>query len=870
MPPAEPETEPSASIPAQDSLIPRNPTWDYPLTLNFRPGDGLAAKVNPPRFSWRYLSEVQIPEPEKATVPLKTFRFQVANRPDFASPVVDVTTQWNFYNQLAPLASGTWYWRIARDGEKNAPEKWSAVRRFSVSDDTPQWDRSVIKSTAEKVGQIARPRFGPKDGNWTALKEAIEQDDVQKKLLRNLMRKAHDATRAKWWNKLPDTDVPKTNVWNLNRRDRLEFAYMAEGIANTAFAYRLTGDEKFAACKDMLVDFTKYKLGGLSSPEWHGNPHKFAVEIPKFLTLAYDWLYDDLSDSERAKIREAIDWRLDAIFFAGKSWETDGKMDPLGMAQKNASHPYQNTCWTMPALLGLAGESESADKILPMVLNWLTGVSASQGPEEAYNEGQGYGTEKGGTYLESLLYAHLVAPELELGKNPQLRGLGDWYAQVIPLGATRLPWGDQWPSMVLMKQHQMMNAWMLAWLTQEPRYAYRAKGFQQWKFRGGWTSQHRHTWLPLLAFNRLSLPEANGEEEKTSQAFRVAGWAFAGNQRPSDAEKMKDAIQLQMQARPKGKTGHSYCSDGAFVWNAFGQTLSTGGDNHKFMNSYCHATMAHNGILLNGEGQDYKYNQLYAEPEQPPYMARLLAWEEGDGYVYWAADLTNCYFKHPGVKRIIRHVVFADNRWHAIYDDIAYTGEGKDDKPANASFLFKVPERVPVEISETDGSFTFSVKDTQAKVVFANDSDTLSIVNQDGRAGYVNPITGFDFGPIVQKRMQRLAKTSQKGQMDPEADFLKQIPIWNNLWITRDFANQQNHFLAALLAWKDGEAEPAVEKLSPRALLVTWPEGKTVSVSFDPDTPGDIWIDTAKVAVYQQQTSETQPAPNTQPIAHNP
>jgi len=57
-----------------------------------------------------------------------------------------------------------------------------------------------------------------------------------------------------------------------------------------------------------------------------------------------------------------------------------------------------------------------------------------------------------------------------------------------------------------------------------------------------------------------------------------------------------------------GKSTHSYCSDGSFLWHAFGKTLSGGGDNVKFANPYCKQTVAHSGLLINGRGQDYHYD----------------------------------------------------------------------------------------------------------------------------------------------------------------------------------------------------------------------------------------------------------------------
>jgi len=831
-----------ATIPATGSLIPPDSRWNYPLSLGFRPAEDMESLVNPPRFSWRYEKDFSVPERREADLPLKTFRFQIAPDISFEDPTVDIVTKLNFYNALEPLDPGRWYWRVAYDGESESPSEWSATRNFTVTEDTPAWDRSLLLDAAARVGQISRPRFGPKNGEWKALYSEISKDPLLRRLGFTLLEQANEAIASNWWIKgLPESDH-LGNPWDLPRRERLQFNTMAKGIAMAAFAWKLTGKSDYAKAKELLVDFSKYEIGGLSSPEWHGNPHKFGTEIVKFLGLAYDWLYEDLSEAERKLIREAIAWRIEAIFQGGKSWADDGKIEPLGMAIKHGSHPYQNTMWSVPAILAIAGESAVADRTLPMVLQYLTGVSASQGPEEAYNEGHGYGNEKGGAYLDAMLYVHMLAPELQMGKNPQLQGLGDWYAQLFALGATRLSWGDQWSNMIALKNFQVYNAYKLAWLTGEPRHTARAEALQRWRFHGSRTPNYQEAYLPLLAFNRLELPAADLSKEKSSQLFPVSGWLFAGSHRPSDFDTYDQSIQLQMQARPMGRTTHSYGSDGSFIWNAFGHTLSAGGDNLKFLNPYRSATDSHNGLLINGRGQEYHYDQHYVETEQPPVMAYPLAWEEGANYLYWAVDISPTYFKLPEVERIVRHVIMVDKKFFVIYDHLETT---TGDRPHLASFLFKVPERVPVELANQ--GFRFSLDDIQAQVAFANTPETLELLNLAGREGYINPVRDFDWGPLVNEQMQRLASRSQKGNMDPDANYLKDIQVWNNIWVNQPVDESgKAHFLSALLAWK-GETAPTVEAISEKALQIDWVDGSRYRISFDPDIPADIHVDPSRV-----------------------
>ncbi len=835
-------------IPAAASLLELQ-TDAYPLTLGFRPHDESSAKVNPPRFSWKYHPEMKLPESEKATEPLRRFRFQVSTSDQFADPAVDVDTDINFYNALQPLPAGTWYWRVgyhheqgeaaSEAGESAVQElTWSGTRSFTVTEDTPKWDRSGITGLADKLGTLPHPRLGPTAGDWQQITLMAQEDPLLRKLAFLTVQEAQHATEQDWWKQgLPDTDQ-LGNPWKLTRTDRLQFNTMAKGIANAAFAWKLTGNEQFAKAKDLLIDFTQYKPGGLSSPEWHGNPHKFGTETIKFLAFAYDWLYHDLSEEERSQVRTAVEWRLEKVFYQGKSWASDGKIEPLGMAMKNGSHPYQNAMWSVPALLILAGESDMVDRTLPMVVNYMLGVGASQGPEEAYNEGAGYGDEKGGVLLDAMVALDMLAPELELEKNPQLIGLGDWFLQLFPIGFERLSWGDSWSNPIRQQVLQVYNHYKLAWLTQEGRYRHRAEELQAWRFHGSRIPVIHDPWFKLLAFHRLELPDVDAGSEKTAQIFPTSGWMFAGSHAPSDWRNREQAIQLQMQARPMGRSSHSYHAEGSFVWHAYGKTLSAGGDTLKFMNPYCKETEAHSGLLVNGKGIQYQYGQIYYESDQPAWTARPVAWETGEDYVYWAVDLTPGYYKQAGVTRVIRHVAMLKERVFVLYDEL------KVQPGDTVSWLMKLPQRVPVEVSAQE--FRFTVDEVHAQV-FHTGAEGLELLNLAGREGYLNPVTNFDWGPDVNKGMQRMARTTLKGQADPDADYLENIEVWNNFWANRTAGPDGSvRFLSALVAWK-GEAAPTVTELSPQAMKFAWPEGESISVSFDPAQQADITIDPAKI-----------------------
>ena len=90
---ADNDPEKDAVYIGRESLTTDNPRCHYGRCINDAPADGETLSLNPPRFRWRY-------HPEGNRGGLFTFVFQIACEPDFATPVVDVITPFNFYNSL--------------------------------------------------------------------------------------------------------------------------------------------------------------------------------------------------------------------------------------------------------------------------------------------------------------------------------------------------------------------------------------------------------------------------------------------------------------------------------------------------------------------------------------------------------------------------------------------------------------------------------------------------------------------------------------------------------------------------------------------------------------------------------------------------
>ncbi|MFO8080870.1 MAG: DUF4962 domain-containing protein, partial [Armatimonadota bacterium] len=324
-----------------DGLLDYDTRWDYPHYLNARPGDGQIVDTNPPRMSWPYVQGTTVDgHPEQ-----RLFTLQIAADDSFADAVVEVIdTPYNFYNALPVLDEGEWYWRVGYRLADEEDVRWSDTRSFVITPQAVEWDRTIITRAHEVLAQKSHPRMGPADGDWAAFRAALEADPRGAEYVGSVLRLA-DADRPDWWDDFPQTDVKEDT--GLAGRDWIT---ITRYLAQAAMAWRLTGDERLLPAKEHMLTLASFPKGGQTSPEYHAQVRKWPTQINQHLAVCYDLWYPDLTDQERAAVREAIEWRLEATYLEAKSWaRADGTVDWRGVAVFAASHPYENFVWSLPA-----------------------------------------------------------------------------------------------------------------------------------------------------------------------------------------------------------------------------------------------------------------------------------------------------------------------------------------------------------------------------------------------------------------------------------------------------------------------------------------------------------------------------------------
>ncbi len=787
----------------------------YPRYMGFRPADGQVCDVNPPRFSWPFDPNIIPQGPLSAS---RRFRLRIGRTPDLKDPVVDVKqTPYNFYNAL-PVLTGArkWFWQVTYD-VGTSREHESAVRSFELSSDATSWDRTAI---AQAICGHPRIIFTPE--NIEALRELQDKDVACAEIARQALRLADETLQADWFADFPESDASAGSATTDLGAHASPHIYpeCAQFLANMAFAYLLTCDEKYLAVKDRLLTMARYQPGGYSSPEGFADGSKFCTKITEFMGVCFDWLYPVLSRDERATIIDALDWRI-AHTLNEYSWLHKGRVRADGIAVAPASHPWENITWTLSGALAVAEHSDAARKFLELGLHYITGVGTGFGPDEGWNEGVSYSTWKFSSLVATSLYAAMTLPALRLECNPFYRGMGTFLLNLAPVGVLRPAWGDIAFQYRYYERGQHAYRRKLAYLTGDARVLAAWKAWKRALATGEVQplnlgepniteiTDYPRPWIEYALKYFFAEPKAASKPPRT-HLLPVAGWAMAYSAPPETLESFRRSVGFVFTCRPRGGYSHSHKSNGGFELFAYGKTIATGGGKKSNRDPVSRSSQSHNVVLINGEGQ----SEVPGSAEFPN-AGRIVGWKETPEMVYVCGDVRNAYLEHPHLARFYRHFLFVRDRYFVVFDDLALASDA-----AVFSWLYHIQPDVPVTILES--AFEYAIGGVQVQVHHLGETGPLKIENMRGEEGYRNPITGADLYGEIEARA-KASKATEIWEGTPR--------VHNNLWVSTK-PRREAKFLAVIVPHREGEPLPCVRKVVPNVIGVSPQDGREDVIAF--------------------------------------
>ena len=792
--------------------IPENPRSDYSRFVNWRPAEGEVVHLNPPRMSWPYWPGW----PHDWTDARHTFQFQISANADCSDPIVDVSTEINFYNTIPALTGARqWYWRVGYDvGATN--EQWSPIRTFTIAGDAVTWDRAALANPP--LAGMGHPRVLFNQESLPRVRELAQTNPESAAALAYLRKQADTILEKPWWDDFPAADT--------TRVPEQEFHAIAGDLATVCFVWRMTGDAKYAGVKERAVTWASYPPGGRASPEiLGGDGSEDATQGNEFLALLFDWLYNDLDEPQRQTMITSLEWRIDHVMNR-HVWRTtripwrlkaSERTSPpylvksTGLSGCVSSHSYEATMDTAVCGLVLYEHSAIGREWYNVAVNYLIGITCGFGFDEAWNEGPGYGSSKCKWLTNASLYFDTALPEAGLGRNPFYSRIGEWFSRVIPVGMPHNAWGNQ--ANVTKAGHTACFR-KLAYLTGNGRF------LCNWREYGNETPAEFRAWTEYVLPAHYAKPDPIPEPENVG-LFPVAGWGMAATGPPNLADTFRQGLGLVFQCRPRGGYSHSFNSDVSFQLHAYGQMLNHGGGSSGNRDAYAYHSMSHNTILIDGLGQaqpDTDQGQRY------PAYGRIAGFARGGNHVYFAGDATQCYPREPGdysrwslklgkvyeeralpyLEHFVRHILFVKDKYFVIYDDLAC------DQPAVYTWLYHILPDTPLSFDAESFVVDYNAGEVKVRLQQIAHPKELQLDDRKGMDAFINPATGEDY------------RATRRGD----------ILCGHNLWVSNATPAKEWNFLTVIYPLNPGSSVfPSIERLDDHTVRVD-----EDVISFNPKT----------------------------------
>jgi len=845
-------TETNSAQPVTESML-------YNRAIVWRPADNTIVNLNPPRFSWPYEPTIMLEDgDEKKYLPVRYYRFQVSLDRQFETLLVDVVeTPFNFYNAVPVFPEDRpVYWRVGYYDPEQMVLQWQKARVFEISPQAVRWDRSGLAEP--KFISEEHPRIIFNSGNIQALRRLAVTHPFSREIYERVLADATTDLDAGWFRNFPRTDkVPEEQLrglypdippWLDPDGGDAPYLLIIERLMNMAFAYMLTGDERFLAVTGRLRTVAAYGTGGATSPEGLGGSEDY-VALNEYLSLFYDWFYDHLSPVARSQVLESLRWRTEHIVNS-YSWRgrKGTRVSPSSIAVCGSSHPFENINYTVPAGLAAYGTGSIFNTTYQLAVNYYSGVNNPFGPEDAWNEGPGYGLSKFKWMVNAVCYYDMSLEGANFGLNPFLTEIGEFFTRMAPLGLPHLSFGNIGIMEPYYLNNRLSSFRKLAYLTSSRRFLQSWEDTDRRLEQIGYSS-HRKYSRPWIEY---ALPFYYGEPELEPKAslgklFPDGGWVGASTLYPGRLDNFDNSLGINFHARPRGAFNHAFFGDNSFQIYAYGQNITHAGGSTQNGDRHAHHSMSQNLVLVDGLGQaqpSHTRMQNFRKSLFKPYTARIARYLETDGTVYFKGEAANSYIQYPYryqefwghlgdgeinpydekdlsyLTRADRHVLFVGGRYFVMLDDMAVS---KDRAGGSLfSWLYHVLQDVPLDWDGEKGSFSYTIEDvtTLVKVICPEEFDFQDRRKQQG---LVNPITGEDYTKWV-KKIQRYDKNFTGAY--PEV-------VTHNIWITNRNPVHQLRYLAVIYPCREGEPVPEIERVDDLTVRVSC-GGKTETVTFAP------------------------------------
>ncbi|SLN51961.1 Heparinase II/III-like protein [Pseudoruegeria aquimaris] len=638
----------------------QQPALDQPragrLTMQYGPTAETVIAENPPRFSWLPVIEDEA-----------TYVLRISSDPTFPAKKTKLfgPVDLNFFTPDAPLAPGAYHWAYAVcDPESGAPvTEWSETRSFTVAEGLPE---TPLASRSERFakGTRAHPRLWLSPDRLEGFKAAVAEDashcawdEFYAKSVLPWMEREIMAEPAGY-----PGHKRVANVWRQTYIDCQELLY---AIRHLAIGGKVTEDEAMIArAKEWLLAAAAWDPAGTTSRSY---TDEWAFRVNLALAWGYDWLFDVLSEDERATVREALLIR------------TRETADHIIKHARIHLFPFDShavravSAVIVPAAIALLDEAEEAEEWLNYAVEFLFTVYSPWGDADGgWAEGPHYWMT-GMAYLIDAANLLRGWAGIDIYKRPFFQKTGDMPLYTKAPDTRRATFGDDSTMGDLPAVKLGYNLRQFAGVTGNGAYQWyydeikrTNPGTEMAFYNWGWWD---FRFDEMLYRSDFPIIEATPPSDEDSlRWFRGIGWAAIQHRMQSPDEH----VQFVFKSSPFGSISHSHGDQNAFCLAAFGEDLAIQSGHYVAFNSTMHQvwrrqTQSKNAILINGKGQ-------YAGRDKAEAMrstGRIEVAEDRGDHIYIKGDATAAYRTlSPEVTLATREVYFVNRQYFVFVDSV--------------------------------------------------------------------------------------------------------------------------------------------------------------------------------------------------------
>ncbi len=531
---------------------------------------------------------------------------------------------------------------------------------------------SVLKSL-----QPRHPRIYLAADDWESLKQRLEQPPL------NAWYASLQSKAAKMLVEPPVEHV----LIGPRLLDKSKTALLR--ISTLAGLYRLDGDKK------KLERAKKELLTVCAFADWNPSHFLDVAEMTHGVALGYDWLYQDLSESERATIRKAI---------VEKGLKPGLKAFEKGDFWTKCNHNWSQVCnggLTVGALAVAEDEREIAEQIIGKGRTSIEIPMHSFGPDGGWAEGPGYwnyATSYNVFYLAAIKSA--LGTDFGLPKAPGFAETGLFRIHSIgPINQT-FNYADA---------HEGPGT--------SPQMFWLAKQFHHPEFidEERRLSDKKPDIFHLLWADALQGESSSGKSTDSlppDALFRGVNVAFLRSEWNNSK-----ALYVGFKGGDN-KANHSHLDLGTFVFDALGQrwAMDLGPDDYnlpayfgaKRWTYYRLKTEGHNTLTIDGENQS-------ATAKSP-----IVAFNSGKDRSMAVADLSAAYA--PKTTRVRRGIAMLEKKCLVVQDEV--------DAPQAVDVVWNFHTQAKIDLHGASATLTLGGETLEAKILSPANARFSSILSQ--------------------------------------------------------------------------------------------------------------------------------------------